>query len=213
MKKRKQLAIILFGMSYCEYVHWLTKNRLLIDFRESVDNYNTHIVGYFDELKYDINFYLSTNKLDPKNEKKLMETYKPIASRFYENKKNKNASRNEKVLGGIKLCLDNTKEYDLVLLTRFDLLFQDDWRDFDIDFDKLNITSVLETDSVICDNLYIMPYNMLHEFYKIGKNKINETWHNLKNPLTNSFGEINYIKNEKKTIVELTFYKIVRNVI
>ena len=53
--------------------------------------------------------------------------------------------RNKKIDEVVDLCLNSNKHYDLVLITRFDLLFQKDFNQSNINLDKFNLVSILES--------------------------------------------------------------------
>jgi hypothetical protein len=102
--------------------------------------------------------------------------------------------------------------YDLVLITRFDLLFQKDFNKSNIEFDKFNMVSILEKPNLICDNFYLFPYKFLKPFSEIAKNNFTSRFHDMKDELYAKINEnsVNYILNENCSISELSFYKIVR---
>lgn len=111
------------------------------------------------------------------------------------------------------MCLSSNIEYDLVLITRFDLLFQKDFKESNIQLDKFNLVSILEKDHLICDNFYLFPYKYLEKFYNIIVNKsINISHHCLKSDIENINGKdfVNYILNNYCNVGNLEFYKICR---
>jgi len=113
----------------------------------------------------------------------------------------------------IELCLKSNIKYDLVLITRFDLLFQKDFNNSNIQLDKFNLVSILEKPNLICDNFYLFPHKYLEDFLKIINNKkINTSHHYLKYDIEGINGKdfVNYILNNNKGIGRLEFYKIVR---
>ena len=59
------------------------------------------------------------------------------------------------------LISTNPRSYDLILITRFDLLFQKKFHESNINFDKFNIVSILERPDLICDNFYLFPYKYI----------------------------------------------------
>ena len=61
----KKLALILFGISYSEYIHWdsLKYGKLFINFKYSHQNYKDYIYSYFENLGYSIDTYISTNNI------------------------------------------------------------------------------------------------------------------------------------------------------
>ena len=205
-------AILLFGMSYCKYRHW-TNKQLQINYRDSYDNYQKYIYKYLYDKGYSIDVYFSTNISNNVEHKKIIKKYKPIRYSFIPDEKNINLSRNKKLLNVIELCLNNNVDYDLILITRFDLLFQKDFEKSNIKLDKFNLVSILERYHLICDNFYLFPFSKLKKFYKITKKNINKSFHHIKNDIEKIVNKefVNYILNEKDFIAKLSFYKIVRN--
>ena len=106
---------------------------------------------------------------------------------------------------------DSKIDYDLVLLTRFDLIFNDNFNESNIKLDKFNIVSELESKHFICDNFYLFPFKYLREFLEIAKDYRTtlKGYHVMRGAIEKRLNtKINMIKNEKKQIVDLTFYTI-----
>lgn len=210
-----RLALMLFGISYLEdYDNRRYKG--CINYKRSLENYKKYIFEYFESKGYTIDVYISTNEVSEEVKKQLIEDYRPIkiiTNRFITKKKkrfNVFKNRNFKFKNLINL-IDNDNYYDNFLITRFDLLFQIDFKDVNIKLDKLNIVSILEKNKFICDNFYLMSNINFYNFKKIINNKgIFYNSHLLKKNLENNF-DINYLFNEFKLVGQLNFYKIVRD--
>jgi len=153
--------------------------------------------------------------LDEEDTKKICKNFEPIRYNFMENKSTHNLSRNSKLINVINLCLETKINYDLVLMTRFDLLFQKDFSESNLNFDKFNLVSILEKPNLICDNFYLFPYQYLETFLNIAKNNLNCRFHDIKNELYDKIRpeNINYILNEHCNVDNLSFYKIVRTLV
>ena len=207
-----KLALLLFGMSKMEYNSY-NKKKYFIDYKKSYENYKKFIFEYFESIGYEIDVYFTTNILDDKDKKEICEKYKPIKCEFIENDKNRTKSRNKKMNNVMDLCLNSGFTYDLILITRFDLLFQKKFDESNIDFNKFNIVSILEKPHLICDNFYLFPYKYFHTFLYIVKKNLNISFHQIQSQLYKklNFESINYILNENCFVSELSFYKIVRN--
>lgn len=154
--------------------------------------------------------YISTNKLNSENDiAEIIDKYKPVKYRIADDCEDYIISRNKKLESAIDLCIEGGCEYDLVLITRFDLLFQKDFADSNIHLDKINIVSVLERPNLICDNFYLFPHKYLKDFQKVIRKCANIDNPNIKNDLE-KIAPINYILNENRDISELSFYKIAK---
>jgi len=212
-----KLALILFGNSLKINRYWQYGALYSVDYNNSYDNYQRYIFNFFKGKGYSIDVYISTNNLNTENDiTDIIDKYKPVKyiiaddnDEECEAEKNYIISRNKKLESGIDLCIDRGIEYDLVLITRFDLLFQKDFVDSNIQLDKINIVSVLDSPNLICDNFYLFPYKYLKDFKKVIRKcaKINHC--NIKNDLE-KIAPINYILNDNCDISELSFYKIAK---
>ena len=68
----KKLALLLFGISYREYFHWLSKRNVKIDYKKSLENYKTFIFEYFERLGYKIDVFFATNEIDNDEKRKII---------------------------------------------------------------------------------------------------------------------------------------------
>ena len=205
-----KLALILFGISLEINRYWQYGALYSIDYNNSYDNYQRYIFDYFKGKGYDIDVYISTNNLNSENDiSEIIDKYKPVKYRIADDCEYYIISRNKKLESAIDLCIEGGGEYDLVLITRFDLLFQKDFADSNIQFDKINIVSVLERPNLICDNFYLFPHKYLKDFQKVIRKCANINHRNIKNDLE-KIAPINYILNENRDISELSFYKIAK---
>jgi hypothetical protein len=109
----------------------------------------------------------------------------------------------------IGLCIENGKKYDHCLITRFDLLFSNNFSKSNINYGKLNIVSILERDEIICDNFYFMPFKLLKPFYNLVKRNIGKSFHQVRKDIE-EISDIHFICNEYVPVHKLSFYKIVR---
>jgi hypothetical protein len=175
-------------------------------------NVQDAIFDFFTRKGYEIDIYFTTNPLNETDTKQICERYKPVRHSFVENEENFVKSRNKKLNGVIDLCIESGIAYDLILITRFDLLFQKDFDKSNIKLDSFNLVSILEKPHLICDNFYLFPATYLDIFSKIVKKNLNTSFHMIQEELYTELPEnaINYILNEHCVIADLSFYKIVR---
>ena len=205
----KKVALIFFGLSYYKYFNHWTCGNYIVDFRNSYENYQKFIYSYFHKLGYEIDVYFCTNILEEEHLIELLNMYKPKKYTMIKNYNNKFESRNTKLSSAVKCCLDSGVKYDVCLITRFDLLFQKEFETCNINFETINIVSILEKPNLICDNFYLLPYRLLEEFYKLIENNIYTRFHDIRKPLS-KISEINYIYSEHVVVSKLSFYKIIR---
>lgn len=205
-----KLALILFGISLEINRYWQYGALYSVDYKNSYDNYQRYIFDYFKGKGYSIDVYISTNKLNSENDiAEIIDKYKPVKYLIADDCEDYIISRNKKLESAIDLCIEGGGEYDLVLITRFDLLFQKDFADSNIHLDKINIVSVLGRPNLICDNFYLFPHKYLKDFQKVIRKCANINHRNIKNDLE-KIAPINYILNENCDISELSFYKIAK---
>jgi hypothetical protein len=212
----KKLALLLFGRAY------LTKeNRVIIDYMASLNNYREYIFKHFESIGYTIDVFFATNDDIPDFQKKeLIEDYQPVANVFVKDLSNQYESRTTKVRKVLELCRSHHEIYDHVLLTRFDLIFNDKFNESNIDYGRLNFVSILEAPKLLCDNFYFFPYSLLDAFIKVANEKVNNTYkgvdrghcmHYYIEPFKNHFKEFNFIKNENRRVEYISFYTIKRH--
>jgi len=221
----KKIAICFFGLSKCKDGECRRNKKCMeIDhFKYNYENYQEKIFDYFLGKGYKIDVYFSTNdNMNDIDKNKLINAYKPINYNFIDENlypavqpggptPTKMASKHRKVENVLEMCLDSKIDYDLVLLTRFDLIFNDNFNESNIKLDKFNIVSELESKHFICDNFYLFPFKYLREFLEIAKDYRTtlKGYHVMRGSIEKRLNtEINMIKNEKKPVLDLTFYKI-----
>jgi hypothetical protein len=207
---KKKLALILFGYSKESYYHDNHKRFVNIDYKLSINNYKERIFDYFNDIGYDIDIFISTNKMSEDSQKQILSDFNPIAYEFIESEKDKLFSRNTKLKNALEFCINSNKTYDNILCTRFDLIFNKNFHESVIDFEKFNLVSVLEVPHYICDNFYLFPARLLSGFHKICSDNINKCAHYIRYDIE-KLSEVNYILNENNGICFLSFYTIVRN--
>ena len=140
----------------------------------------------------------------------LIQTYTPIAT-YFDNDHN----RIYKTIKGLELIINNInngdKTYKFIIITRFDIYFLHNFAN--IDFNKLNIVSILEHQNACDDNFHLFPVNYLNKFYELLVSEANNTnfnsllLHHLIHKFTENFN-INYLYNEYKSVSELSFFKL-----
>ncbi len=201
-----KFALLLSGISLEINKHWQYGTLYSVDYNNSYENYQKYIFEYFTNKGYDIDVYISTNILPDNYKEDLLVKYKPVKCNFIENEDDIYLSKKNKIYDVVNLCLKDGKEYDLILITQFDLLFQKDFANSNIQFDKFNIVSILENPNYICDNFYLFPYKYLSDFSKI----IKSSSYIVKNDLESIGCPINYIINERYDSIDLSFYKNIK---
>ena len=209
-----KVAFLFFGVSKVVYQH-ARLGMKKVDYRKSLDNYKQFLWKYFEQKGAEIDTYLSTYKHDSIPE--LLNDFKPKKYRVIDWMQNARIGRNTHVKNVLECCMEGEPEYDYVVLTRFDLLFKIPFKDEMFNFDTINAVSILEHDSLICDNFYMFPFRLLPLFYDAAFKTIPlaRNHHELKGVLDkalkdNKLCPMHYILNERKSVPRLSFYKIVR---
>lgn len=206
----KYIGILFTGIHYLEnYPHFTNKN-YTIDFRKYVKNIKIKIYKYF-EKEYKIDTFLCTNNSIYFSE--LLKTYSPIG---YCIEDGNHCLKKAKGLKFIQNYIKTSKKnYDFILMTRFDIYIMKEFTCKNIDINKLNIVSVLESDELCDDNLYIIPIEYFNAFtdfiYEICINNINKikpTLLHFQRYHFESMFKVNYIENELKNVGELSFFKL-----
>ena len=200
-QSKKRLAIILCGLHYCkDYLHY-NKESYFINYQHYFYNIKKSLYNFF-ESNYDIDTFISTNDSPILNN--LLDDYKPLEYII------SNESKNNKLLKILELfLLQYANNYDALILTRFDIYFLKTF--INIDYNKLNIISILETSNVIDDNFYFIPNKYIGNFLIILienlKSNNKDCLHYLKSKIEKCFN-INYLLNEFVEVSALSFYKL-----
>jgi hypothetical protein len=203
IQPKKRLAMILCGLHYCENYSHHSNESFFISYQHYFYNIKKSLYNFF-ENNYDIDTFISTNDSPILNN--LLDDYKPLEYII------SNESKNNKLLKILELfLLEYNNNYDVLILTRLDIYFLETF--IDIDFDKLNIISILEADHLIDDNFYFVPKKYIGNFVIILiehlKNNSNnkDCLHYLKPKLEECFN-MNYLLNEFVEVADLSFFKL-----
>lgn len=214
-----KLCVLLFGLSYSENTenyHTHVNNK--VDYRLSIDNYKKFIYDYFEELGYEIDTYLCTNFSNEEIQNQLLNDYSPKDYLFIEDKIDnkpeyliKTINRNIKLQMVMELVKKSGNNYDLCLMTRFDLKFNIPLSDVNIMLDKMNIVSWWNNEKpLICDNFYLFPFKYLPKLILKFKSLPEYSYHYMYKHI-NKIVRINILVPIIKYNPELKFYDIVRN--
>lgn len=188
-----KIAILLSGISFDYNYRHITKNLIAIDYIFYYSNIKKHLIDFFSK-NYDVDLYLSTN--DSSKYGELVKLYAPVKSTV------KGTTRNDKILRGLELI--DPSEYEFIVITRFDIIFKDEFNISLFNFDKVNVVSVLEKDRLICDNFYLFSSKLFKPFYDAYLSiSTHMHGHNLKGDF-----EYNFMKNENTWVADLSFYKL-----
>ena len=203
MSELKKLAIIFNGLHYHEkYIHLHDNISYFINYQHYLYNIKKSIYNFF-KKDYNIDTIISTNDSPILNN--LIADYKPIYFIV------SNESRNTKLLNILKLFIKDANNYDALILTRLDIYFLKNF--ININYNKLNIISILETNKVIDDNFYFVPKKYIINFLTILINNLTlnnsnkNCLHYLKNQFEENF-DINYLLNEFVQVESLNFFKL-----
>jgi hypothetical protein len=161
-RRNKKLGIVLFGLSEqhseCKTPDCAPKDSP-VDYRLSKSNYQEYLFDHFRD--WDVDVVISTNA--GSHAKQVLEDYMPAACVF------SNHGRFWKPIDGLDLLQGmcdgpgrSAECYDGVIVTRFDLLWMQDWDTLTIDWSKLNLAA--DIGGNIDDNLYVMPGKLVDQF-------------------------------------------------
>jgi len=199
-----RFAICLFGISRQERCHL----GHTVDYRKSLANYREKIFPYF-LSRGTVDVYLCTNTLTEEERTELIRDYSPVSILCIKNLECRYTSRNQKICTVVSSVFNHGK-YDAICVTRFDLFFMNSLEEVPLDLTRMNITSVLENPSVICDNFYLFPGSMLEPFYETIR-MFDGNHHYIQSSLEKNIKEpIHFFKNEKVRVPDLSFYKLIR---
>ena len=170
-----KVAVGLFGIHYVDNLNHWKGWRHGVDYRKTFNNQFTQIYS-----NHDVKYYSTTYYSDIQDE--LLNDYNFTNITFNEIdnsiETNPRIKRNRVFKNTIKLILEDTSDWDLAILTRYDLHFKKNFYSLDINFDKVNFlcgatrvgeyekNNGIDTD-LIDDNFYCIPRHLLQSFYDI----------------------------------------------
>jgi hypothetical protein len=160
-----RVAVGLFGIHYVGNLnHWMGWKHG-VDYRETLHNQFTHIYS-----KHDTKYYSATYYSDIQTE--LLDDYNFTSITFSEidnsSETNQWVKRSKAFKNTIKLILEDKSDWDLAILTRYDLHFKESFHSLEIDFDKVNFlcgARWAEDSDLVDDNFYCVPRHLLKSFY------------------------------------------------
>ena len=199
----ENIALLLFGLHYAHVeCHSKINYNHIIDYRYYIKNIRETLLNNFSN--FNIDCYAVTNESNIQDN--LINDYN-LKNYIIDNNSGK---RNYKIRKGLELIINSNIHYKYIIITRFDIYFLRNITQNIIDFDKLNLVSILEHNHLIDDNFYFLPNKYLERFYNIFcecNDSYNEEAHNLIHIFNNHF-EVNYLCNEHTFIDNLSFYKL-----
>lgn len=162
-----KLAVGLFGIHHINGLnHWMGW-KTGVDYRETYHNsfekiYNGH----------DLRFYGSTYNSPIQHE--LVKDFNFSYCNFGEIDNNPDSNpvvkRNKIFKNLLKLMLQTATDYELAVLTRFDLHYKQGWSELKIDTNKINFLCGAKCgpdSNLVDDNFYIIPQHLLKSFYEV----------------------------------------------
>ena len=179
---KKKIAILFSGPH-------LTDN---LDFNKYTENIKNKMIIYFNnifDIDVDIDTFICTNK--SKVFTGLLNLYSPITFCIEDDDK----LRKSKVLNLLNnYIINNNKSYDMILLTSFDITIINELTD--IDLNKLNIVTVLNSKFQLTKDLFVFPTKYLNNLIDIVQNN-------------NFIGELE--KESYVNIIDINFTKVLDN--
>lgn len=165
------IAVGLFGIHYNNnYKHWMGWD-CNVDYRKSIENYKENL--FINDNNY--SFYTSTYNSDIIDELKTQYNFIKIKNIDFIHSGNNSFERNSRFIETLELIKECDREYDFIMITRFDLLFKSKPVLKEISNDKINILHGSKwgnDDSIIDDNWYFFRYDLISEIINILKENI-----------------------------------------
>lgn len=156
-------------IAYClRGIHYIDTPRYQVNYKDSLENNKKFIINHLIDNKADIDYFIST--YESVEQESLIEYFKPkdINLRKYSEQDERFRQQCLHHLNLIDMILnyENTHnfKYDLIINTRFDLIFLRTLREMNIDSTKTNFV-FKHTSSSADDNFIIIPRNNLLDFY------------------------------------------------
>lgn len=198
------IAVGFFGIHFNPtYKHWMGWN-CNVDYTKSIKNYKEKL--FINDNKY--SFYSST--YDSIMLKKLKNEYNfnKVKINDFEYIKNTSVVRNIRFIETLELIKKDNKEYDFVMITRFDLIFNTIPLLKKINYNKINVLHGAkwgDDASIIDDNWYFFNFKLLDKIIDVLKTNIN-----LHSHYYNKIFDINLLDNNHYYSHENPNYIILR---
>jgi hypothetical protein len=148
-------------------------------FLESYDNIQSLII---DDLKkeYDVDIFLNTYKNELEDSLKILNPVKIL----YNEMRTGNTMYYIVPIQIIECCelvknyeIENNISYDYVIITRFDLTFNNTFSGYDVDLDKVNMECMFVPDYNSGDNFFLFKRSYLEQIITSVKDCLNERSH------------------------------------
>lgn len=193
---KMKIAILISGLSYDYNYNHIIKKNIAIDYIFYYDNIKKYVIDFFSKY-YEVDIYISTNNSDKYRE--VIKLYNPVKSTT------NGDTRNERVLRGLELI--DPSRYDFVAVTRFDIIFKDEFHMGLFDLNKVNAVSALKKPNIVCDNFYLFSTNLFPLFYSEYMTSLGEIHGHFINSKERTF-KWHLMKDEKRWVDDISFYKL-----
>lgn len=198
------IAVGFFGIHYKEdYKHWMGWD-IFVDWKKSLVNYSQNLL--LKEYSYD--FYTSTYFTKKINELNGDYNFEKIQINNFVSDKNSHIHRNTRFIETLNLIQQSDKNYDFVMMTRFDLSFFNKPLETNINYEKMNVlnkTKWGDNHNLIDDNWYFFPYSKLQVIIEKLKNNFTIHSHSW-----NDLIDVHTVDSNSYFSHENPYYKIVR---
>ena len=167
-QERKGVALLMRGISYGTYQHF-SKSHYTIDFRDNFENVDAMLIQPLKQRGVDVDLFCVT--YDQPYLHTLKELYKPgaVVSEPFD------STRNNYVMHMMSRCLElvlaQAKQYQLVIMTRFDINLMLSILDIPYKDDKINFTCKT-ADGGVDDTLIIFNGSYLDTMFQVVSNNI-----------------------------------------
>jgi hypothetical protein len=216
----KKLAVGLFGIHYIEglnhWCNWITT----VDYSKTYINNKQYLYDDFESGGNILDFYSATYTSSKLEDLKQDYKFRSLSIHAINNTVSNNwtesfIKRNRIFKRTVELILDsNIKDYDFVILTRYDMDFKLPVISLNMAFDKINLFYQAkwgDNQNLCDDNFYFMPYSKLQYFYdqisKIDESICGHEYHLYFKP-----GDLHYMVSGAYFSHESPVYQIYRTI-
>lgn len=155
-----KIALLIRGLTYIPrgYIHH-TGKVFKINYKNNIQNIFDKVIIPLKE-NYEVDLYITSNISE--FQQQVLDDFAPVTDSIFLDEQ---ITQGESLIQGLKLIKNKNKDYDFVIITRFDLALKKNITDISFKWDKFNFLWYEQTkDERIGDCMFFLNYKFLNSF-------------------------------------------------